>query len=448
MRYIGTIAMNKLMYVETWGCQMNIHQSEGIVGVLEQAGFTLTDSLADADLVIFNTCMVRQKAEEKVYGRIGAVVEQKRARDVILGVGGCLAQVRGEDLLKRFKAIDFLFGSSDLATIPKIVRRLEERRGDRVSHIIRPSGIDEVPHDRKSKVSAMVTITQGCSNFCSYCVVPFARGPLRSREPQAILHEVEEAVREGYQEVLLLGQNVDSYGTDAPEYGSFADLLERIARTGVARIRFTSSHPKDMSVGVLETIAAHDNICNHIHLACQSGSDRILSEMNRGYTRREFLAILAEARRLIPGINVTTDLIVGYPGETEQDFEETLELIESARFGSIFVAMYSPRPLTMSSRLEDDVPPGVKNERLHRVLDLQRGIAISQNREYIGREVDVLIEGRTRDDKPYGRTDDHRTVVIDGEGKIGEFVFVSIDDATTAALIGKRVDSMVPQGAQ
>ena len=442
------IAMNKRLYVETWGCQMNIHQSEGIVGVLEQAGFTLTDSLADADLVIFNTCMVRQKAEEKVYGRIGAVVEQKRVRDVLLGVGGCLAQVRGADLLKRFKAIDFLFGSSDLASIPEIVHTLEKSSGERISHIMRPSGIDEVPHHRRNEVSAMVTITQGCSNFCSYCVVPFARGPLRSRDPQAILREVRRAVRDGYQEVLLLGQNVDSYGTDLPEYGNFAGLLERIANTSVPRIRFTSSHPKDMSVEVLETIAAHDNICNHIHLACQSGSDRILSEMNRGYTRSEFLSILDDARRLIPQINVTTDLIVGYPGESEEDFAQTLELIENARFGSIFVAMYSPRPLTRSSRLEDDVPAEVKNERLHRVLDLQRGIAISQNREYIGREVDVLIEGHTREDKPYGRTDSHRTVVIEGKGRVGEFASVAIDDATTAALIGKRVDSMVPQGAQ
>ena len=427
---------------------MNIHQSEGIVGVLKHDGFTLTDSLADADLVIFNTCMVRQKAEEKVYGRIGAVIEQKRERDVILGVGGCLAQVRGKDLLKRFKAIDFVFGSSDLAALPEIVHNAMKGQNRQIAHLDRPIGIDEVPLTRKSSVTAMVTITQGCSNFCSYCIVPYARGPLRSRDPKAILHEVREAVRGGYPEILLLGQNVDSYGTDRPEYGSFADLLEEIAKIGAPRIRFTSSHPKDMTNDVIGAMAAHDNICNHIHLACQSGSDRILGEMNRGYTRRDFLHILESARRVIPQINITTDLIVGYPGETDEDFADTLDLVKEARFGSIFVAMYSPRPRTRSALLADDVPPEVKNARLHEVLDLQREIVLDANRQLIGERLNVLIEGKTRAGGVYGRTDAHRTVVLAGEESVGEFMQVYIEDATTAALVGRRVDYMVPQGAQ
>ena len=442
------IEMTKRLYVETWGCQMNIHQSEGIVGVLERDGFTLTKSLADADVAIFNTCMVRQKAEEKVYGRIGAVVEEKRKRDVLLGVGGCLGQVRGEDLLKRFKAIDFVFGSNDLAALPRILEETADTRHKRIAHLAPPVGIDEVPSRRQSPLTAMVTITQGCSNFCSYCVVPYARGPLRSRDPHEILREAEKATRDGYPEILLLGQNVDSYGTDRPQYGSFADLLERIADIGTPRIRFTSSHPKDMTPQVIEQIASHDNICNHIHLACQSGSDRILREMNRGYTRQGFLSILEGARSVVPEINITTDMIVGYPGETEEDFADSLELIRQARFGSIFVAMYSPRPRTRSALVADDVPQEVKNERLHEVLDLQREIALSQNRSRIGVQLEVLIEGKTRDGRAYGRTDDHRTVVIAGEGAIGEFVTVFIEDATTAALVGKRVNSMVSQGAQ
>ena len=440
--------MNKRLYVETWGCQMNIHQSEGIVGVLERSGFTLTESLAEADVAIFNTCMVRQKAEEKVYGRIGAVVEEKRKRDVLLGVGGCLAQVRGEDLLKRFRAIDFIFGSNDLASLPEIVKQAADRRNERIAHLVPPIGIDEVPYARQSPVTAMITITQGCSNFCSYCIVPRARGPLRSRDPHEILREAEQVTQAGYPEILLLGQNVDSYGTDRPQYGSFAELLGRIADIGTPRIRFTSSHPKDMTTQVVEQIAAHDNICNHIHLACQSGSDRILREMNRGYTRQGFLSILESTRRLIPDINITTDLIVGYPGETEDDFAESLELIRQARFGSIFVAMYSPRPGTRSALVADDVPQQVKNERLHEVLGLQRAITLSQNRSRIGVQLEVLIEGKTHDGRAYGRTDDHRTVVIAGEGAIGEFVTVFIEDATTAALVGKRVNSMVSQGAQ
>ena len=438
--------MNKRLYVETWGCQMNIHQSEGIVGILEQNGFTLTESLADADLVIFNTCMVRQKAEEKVYGRIGAVVEEKRKRDVLLGVGGCLAQVRGKDLLRRFQAIDFVFGSNDLASLPRVVKEASQSRDERIAHLVPPIGIDEVPVERKSPVTAMVTITQGCSNFCSYCIVPYARGPLRSRAPESILREVRAAVHKGYPEILLLGQNVDSYGTDRSEYGSFADLLGKIAETGAPRIRFTSSHPKDMTTEVIEKIASYDNICNHIHLACQSGSDRILASMNRGYSRDDFLNILKRARSLIPQINITTDLIVGYPGETDDDFAATLDLVKQARFGSIFVAMYSPRPGTRSAHLVDDVPPEVKSSRLHNVLDLQRQIALEQNRRLVGREFDVLVEGKTRTGEAYGRTDTHHTVVLTGEGRVGEFVRVHIDEATTAALIGKRVDSMVPQG--
>ena len=426
---------------------MNIHQSEGIIGVLEQDGFSLTESLADADVVIFNTCMVRQKAEEKVYGRIGAVVEQKRKRRVVLGVGGCMPQVRGENLLKRFPAIDFIFGSSDIASLPGIVHAASEKQGERIAHVTPPLGIDEVSPHRQSPVTAMVTITQGCSNFCSYCVVPYARGPLRSRNPDAILREVDEATRAGYPEILLLGQNVDSYGTDLPAYGSFAQLLGRIADVGTPRIRFTSSHPKDMTPQVIEQIAAHKNICKHIHLACQSGSDRILHEMNRGYTRSDFLSILAGARDVVPEINITTDLIVGYPGESDEDFAATLELIKQARFGSIFVAMYSPRPRTRSALLPDDVTPEVKSARLHAVLDLQREIALSQNKRRIGSKLVVLIEGKTRTGRAYGRTDAHRTVVIDGDASVGQFVPVFIEDATTAALIGKRVDSMVPQGA-
>ena len=264
MRYIGTIPMKKRLYVETWGCQMNIHQSEGIVGVLERNGFTLTESLADADVAIFNTCMVRQKAEEKVYGRIGAVVEEKRKRNVLLGVGGCLAQVRGEDLLKRFKAIDFVFGSNDLAALPGIVKEAAESRNERIAHLVPAVGIDEVPFRRQSPVTAMVTITRGCSNFCSYCVVPYARGPLRSRDPHEILREAEQATRDGYLEILLLGQNVDSYGTDRPQYGSFAELLGRIADIGTPRIRFTSSHPKDMTCLLYTSPSPRDGLLSRM----------------------------------------------------------------------------------------------------------------------------------------------------------------------------------------
>jgi len=413
---------------------MNLHQSEGIRGVFRRAGYTLVDSIAEADVVLFNGCMVRQKAEEKVYGRIGAVVEEKRRRRLILGVGGCLGQIHGDLLLKRFSAVDFVFGSNGHVALPSLVESV--LAGERPVVMGDGCGIDEGPFVRFSRVSAMVTISEGCSNFCSYCIVPFARGPLRSREPDRIVREVEEAFSSGYREVLLLGQNVDSYGRDRPEYGDFASLLDRVAATGIERIRFTSSHPADMTDRVLEAIASHRNVCRHLHLACQSGSDRILEAMRRGYTRERFVSIVRAAREIVPGINVTTDIIVGFPGETEEDFARTIDLLEECRFGSVFVAMYSPRPLTESGRLPDDVPSEVKRERLGRVLDLQRRIALEENERFIGREVEVLIEGEARGGAVYGRADDHRTVVAAGDLAVGDLATVRIEAASPPSLFG------------
>ena len=413
---------------------MNLHQSEGIKGVFRRAGYSLVDSIAEADVVLFNGCMVRQKAEEKVYGRIGAVIEEKRRRDLVLGVGGCLGQIHGDRLLKRFPAIDFVFGSSGHAALPSLVEAA--LAGERPVALGDGRGIDEGPFVRFSPVSAMVSISEGCSNFCSYCIVPYARGPLRSREPGRILAEVEEAIASGYREVLLLGQNVDSYGRDRPDYGDFASLLARVAATGIDRIRFTSSHPADMTDEVLETIASHRNVCRHLHLACQSGSDRILRAMRRGYTRERFLEIVRSAREIVPGINVTTDIIVGYPGETEEDFKRTIDLLAEGRFGSVFVAMYSPRPLTESAKLPDDVPSQVKRERLGRVLELQRRIALQENERFIGRDIEVLIEGEARNGAVYGRADDHRTVVTTGDPSVGEIVTVRIEAASPSGLFG------------
>lgn len=250
----------------------------------------------------------------------------------------------------------------------------------------------------------------------------------------------------GYREVLLLGQNVDSYGRDLPGYGDFTELLTRVAQIGIPRIRFTSSHPRDMTPRVIETIARHENICNHIHLACQSGSDRVLREMNRGYTREEFLSIIKGARKAVKGINITTDLIVGYPKESEVDFRDTVELIEEARFGSIFVAKYSPRPGTRSASFPDDIPKEVKDERLQEVLSHQRRIALAENRRRIGETVEVLVEGRTREGAFFGRGGDHRTVVISGEVGLGTFVSVCIEAASTSALAGRALIPAVVKG--
>ena len=426
--------MGNRLYIETWGCQMNLHQSEGLAGVMTCAGYDLVDRLDAADVVLFNGCMVRQKAEEKVYGRIGAVVEEKRKRDVTLGVVGCLGQVRGESLLARFPAIDFVFGSGGHESIPSLVERVRNE-SLRVAECGRPTAIDEVPHLRANPLSAMVTITEGCSNFCSYCIVPYARGPMRSRDPESVLREVEAAIGSGALEVLLLGQNVNAYGTDRPKFGTFAVLLGRVAGTGIPRVRFTTSHPRDMTEDVLDAMASTANLCNHLHLPVQSGSDRILAAMNRGYTVARYLEIVGAARERIPGLNVTTDVIVGYPGETETDFEETMRLIEETRFGSVFAAKYSPRPLTRSARLEDDIPESEKSERLERVLDRQRQIALEGNEPFVGREVEVLLESAARGGGCVGRAEDHRTVVARG-GAIGELVSVRVEAASAAGLSG------------
>jgi tRNA-2-methylthio-N6-dimethylallyladenosine synthase len=439
--------MGKGLHIETWGCQMNAHQSEGIAGLMKRAGYTLVSGMEKADVVLFNGCMVRQRAEEKVYGRIGAVVDEKRRRDLLLGVGGCLGQVRSESLLSRFPAIDFVFGSRGYGSLPGLIERVE-REGARIACVDERTGVEELPFERVSPVTAMVTIAEGCSNFCSYCVVPYARGPMRSRAPERILDEVEDAVASGCREVLLLGQNVNSYGEDRREYGDFAALLGRVAETGVTRVRFTSSHPRDTTREVLETMSSYGNICNHLHLACQSGSDRILRAMNRGYSREAFLSIVRTARRLVPGLNVTTDLIVGYPGETEDDFEATMALIEDARFGSVYVAKYSARPLTRSSRIEEEVSEGVKDERLHRVLSRQRSIALEENERFIGRDVEVLVEGNTSEGERYGRATDHRTVAVHGDGPRGEIVLVRIEAASRATLSGVALVPEEVRGAR
>jgi tRNA-2-methylthio-N6-dimethylallyladenosine synthase len=427
--------MQKRLYIETWGCQMNVRQSEGIAGLLEHRGYTLVDELGTADVVLFNGCMVRQKAEEKVYGRIGAVMEQKRCRDVLLGVGGCLGQVRGESLLSRFPAIDFVFGSRDHASIPRWIAHAVEGRG-RSARVGTETAIEEIPVHRGSSATAMVTIAEGCSNACSYCIVPYARGPMRSRSCDRVLAEVEEAVGAGYREVLLLGQNVNSYGTDRREYGDFVALLRQVAETGVDRVRFTSCHPQDMTLGVLETMASCPNVCDHLHLACQSGSDRVLRMMRRGYTRDVFLSLVSAAREIVPTINVTTDLIVGYPGETERDVEATMELIERARFGSVFAAKYSPRPVTASASLKDGVSDEVKNERLQRVLERQRCIAFEENQRFVGKDVEVLIEGRTRGGAYFGRATDHRTVLVQGDFVSGDILPVRVEAASAGSLSG------------
>lgn len=422
--------------VLTWGCQLNRHRSEEIEGVLEKAGYTLVERPEDADVVILNTCMVRQRAEDKVIGRVGELSRFK-SRGLLIGVGGCMAQGRKEELFRLAPASDFAFGTGDIARLPELIARAE--RGERPAHFPPPTALERLPVRRRNPFQAYVTVAEGCSHSCSYCIVPFVRGPLRSRPLPEVVAELWELAERGYQEVTLLGQNVDAYGRDLRDGTDFSRLLREAAKVPIPRIRFTSSHPAYMTDDTIAAMAEGGNICEHVHLAVQSGSDRILKAMRRGYGRETFLKIVERLREAIPGVNITTDVIVGFPGETEADFEATLSLIREVRFGTVYVAAYSPRPYTRAAELPDSVPSEEKSRRLEEVLRLTRRIARELHEERVGREVEVLVEGRLPDKGLYhGKTRDFRTVLFPGEEElVGRLVQVRVEGATPGAMLGQ-----------
>lgn len=428
------------VYIHTWGCQLNEHKSEEIAGVLERAGFRLAERLEEAEIVIFNTCTVREKAVEKVLGKAGEVQRlRSQGKKVLLGIGGCLPQAERERLFARARGveIDFLFGTSasDIKRLPEVIAHA--RAEPRLLAIGEPAGLDHLPAKRKSPFQAYVTITEGCDHFCSYCIVPYTRGRLRSRPMEEIVAEVEGLANQGYKEVTLLGQNVNAYGKDLFGEGRFAELLRRVAGTGTPRIRFTASHPEDMTEELLRAIAALPNVCEQLHMAAQSGSDRVLRDMRRPYTKAEFLAKVELARSLIPGVNITTDLIVGYPTETEEDFQETVELVERARFGSAFIFKFSPRPGTIAAvKYGDPIPAEVKERRHRELLELQRRISDEESRKLIGQEVEVLVEGYS-DGKLHGKGRDGRTVLFEGDRRlIGELILVRVTGVAKGTLLG------------
>ncbi|OGF53695.1 MAG: tRNA (N6-isopentenyl adenosine(37)-C2)-methylthiotransferase MiaB [Candidatus Fraserbacteria bacterium RBG_16_55_9] len=438
------------IYIHTWGCQMNEHKSEGIAGLLVREGFEVAQRPEDADVVIFNTCMVREKAEDKVYSEAGLIRGLKETKpELLLGIGGCMAQALGKKIFKHSPAVDFIFGSSNISDIPELIREAQRRNGQRngssvmaVSTI--PDRIEELPFVRRSSFQAKVTITEGCSNFCSFCIVPYTTGLLRSRLPGDILREVTQLVDQGYKEVQLLGQNVDSYGNDLDDPDiDFANLLRALTRIEIPRIRFTSSHPKDITSGVIEVLSEENNVCEHVHMAVQSGSDRVLREMRRGYTREEFLELVHQLKSRVPGINITTDIIVGFPTETESDFFETADLVEKARFGGAFIFKYSPRPGTISYyKHPDTVPLEEKQRRLEHLLHVQKRITDEENRAWVRRTVEILVEGRARTSlgRYLGKTRDSKTVLFPGRPEmIGTFAKVAVEDAGASGLFGRVV---------
>jgi len=439
------VTENKYLYVETFGCQMNVNDSEKIATLLKDVGYLSTDDPDRADLVILNTCSVRAKAEQKVYGHLGRFKgARSRKKGFLLGVGGCVAQQEGERLLQKVPWLDLVFGTHNLHLLPEMVRAAEqgERRAE-VGFIDNETRLDLFPETGgEGGVTRFVTVMQGCDNFCSYCIVPYVRGREISRRSSDIIDEVRKAVAEGVKEVTLLGQNVNSYGLKTDGELSFAGLIRRIAGVeGLERIRFTTSHPKDISPELIACFAEVPKLCGHIHLPAQSGSDAVLARMNRGYTRAGYLEKVAALKAARPGIQFTGDMIVGFPGETEEDFQATISLMEEVRYADLFSFIYSPRPETAAAGFPDSVSRKDKQSRLDRLQSLQQQMKRERNISFVGSRQLVLVEGVSkRGDQLYGRIDGNRIVnFAAGPALIGTMAEVTITQDYQNSLLGEIV---------
>ncbi len=443
MRQGINVNKEKLLYVETFGCQMNVSDSEKIVALLQGAGYHPTHDSSQADLIILNTCSVRAKAEQKVYSRLSRYKGlKKRNRRLILGVGGCVAQQEGERLLEKVPYLDIVFGTHNLHMLPDMVRAAEQgERLAEVAFIDNEKRLDLFPAAAaEGGVSRFVTIMQGCDNFCSYCIVPHVRGREISRSSAEIVNEIRKMVDKGVREVTLVGQNVNSYGLKSSGEPDFPTLLRRVNDIpGIERVRFTTSHPKDISAPLIDCFAELAKLCSHIHLPAQAGSDAVLARMNRGYTRSEYLKKIAALKAARPDIQITGDIIVGFPGESEEDFCQTLSLMEEVRYGDLFSFVYSVRPETKAAEFPDDISPREKQERLDRLLALQRALTLERNKSFVGSRQQVLVEGFSkRGDQLSGRTSGNRVVNFSGDPSLtGSIVKVSITKAFQNSLFGE-----------
>jgi len=398
---------------------MNVSDSEKIAAALRSVGYYATGSIDDADMVILNTCSVRAKAEEKIYGILFTMKGKlKKNPGLLIGIGGCVAQQEGERLLQKVPHLSFVFGTHNLHLLPQMVQEAESgRRVAETSFIDNESRLDLFPsQDAEGGVSRFVTIMQGCDNFCSYCIVPYVRGREVSRRAEEILDEIHRAVATGTREVTLLGQNVNSYGLKGGDGQDFATLLRKVAAvSGLERVRFMTSHPKDVSAPLIDCYAELEKLCSHIHLPVQSGSDRVLANMNRGYTRSEYLAKVQQLKSVRPDILFTSDIIVGFPGESEEDFHDTLSLVEEVGYADSYSFVFSPRPETVAAGLPDKTSMVEKKERLDRLLALQRKMTVKLHRSFVGKCQSVLVEGEgKRDGQMYGRTPGNRVVNFSG----------------------------------
>jgi tRNA-2-methylthio-N6-dimethylallyladenosine synthase len=433
----------KKVKIETFGCQMNKADSEKMYGLLSTIGYTETEFTEDADLIVINTCSIRENAVNRLTGHLGQFKTIKKYNpDLIIAVGGCVPQHEKENLRKKASWIDIIFGSQNFNKIHEMVRKFEENRKPIVS-IVKQGDVyeDDMPVIRSNKYTAWVTVMNGCSRYCTFCIVPYVRGNESSRNPESIIREVEIAISEGYKEVTLLGQIIDLYGRDLRPRITFDELLRKVsAVNGLERLRFLTSHPKYMSKNIIDTVAETPNICNFFHLPLQSGNDEILQKMNRKHSIKEYEELINYIRFKIPDATITTDLIVGFPGETEDQFMDTVNNYIKFGFDNSMTAAYSPRPGTPAAEMDNQIPEEEKNRRLNYLNNIVKRIAKEKNEREIGKIRKILVEGFNKDKngKFYGRTDGNKLVHFDGdESLLGKIIEVRITDATISSLRGE-----------
>ena len=437
--------MTKKATVITYGCQMNVNESAKIKKILENLGYELTDDIEETDIAFLNTCTVREGAATQIYGKLGEIKRVREERGTKIVVTGCFAQEQGRELIKKFNYIDIVMGNQNIGRIPEAIEEIENRS---TKHVVMTDYEDELPPridaDFESKKTASIAITYGCNNFCTYCIVPYVRGRERSVPLAELIEEARELVKKGYKEIILLGQNVNSYGKGLSENETFANLLQNICDIeGDFIIRFVSPHPRDFTDDVIDVIARNPKIARSLHLPLQSGSTRVLKLMNRGYSKEQYIALAEKIKERIPGVSLTADIIVGFPQETEEDFMDTLDVVEKVGFETSFMFMYSIRKGTKAAVMEGQIDDEVKKDRLHRLMSLQNSISKKLSMEYEGKTERVLVEGPSKKNKDMlsSRTSTNKIVLFKGEPSLeGQFVNVKIKECKTWTLYGELAE--------
>ena len=434
---------NQKYYLKTYGCQMNVHDSEEIAARLESLGFKSTETLEDANIIILNTCAIRENAHDKLYGFLGRCKHAKSLnKDIIIGICGCMAQEVGvvNELMKKHPYVDIVFGTHNIHELQNLILDRSKKQNIQV-YSCEGDVYENIPYTRDSNIKAWVNIQYGCDKFCTYCIVPYTRGKQRSRKSNEIIKEVKDLIKKGYKEVTLLGQNVNAYGKDLENELSFAELLQAVADTGIERIRFVTSHPWDFTDEMIDVIAKNKNIMNYIHLPLQSGSDTILKKMGRRYTKNEYIELYNKIKKKIKDVAITTDIIVGFPNETDKDFKDTLDVVNTCKYDSAFTFIYSPREGTPAATMEDKVDMKTKENRLHELNELVNKYSLMNNKKLEGKTVKVLIEGISEKDKDkvFGYTETMKLVnVLGAKDDIGKITDVKITEAKSFSLDGER----------